>query len=146
MNREQFCNFLCHLWNSSEYQSWAESDELFWESIAKFELARRFDKGWPYCHSTLQIGPGGYRWEYTTTSGTQMLAGRSLLGYGNDLPNTEFSVKVHGNSHQVAHCLQLAMDDVPYLTWHEMYYSQKGSKNYDVALAYGIVPECDLQV
>ena len=72
LNQQQFIAFLEYTWNT--HLDWYEN--LF-HSILAYEESRTFSEGWQYCKSSLTISiqaPDKYtkRWEYTTTSGTEL--------------------------------------------------------------------------
>ena len=72
LNETQFITFLEYTWNT--HLDWYEN--LF-HSILAYEESRTFSEGWQYCKSSLTISiqaPDKYtkRWEYTTTSGTEL--------------------------------------------------------------------------
>ena len=72
LNQQQFIAFLEYTWNT--HLDWYEN--LF-HSILAYEESREFSEGWQYCKSSLTISiqaPERYtkRWEYVTTSGTEL--------------------------------------------------------------------------
>ena len=72
LNQQQFIAFLEYTWNT--HLDWYEN--LF-HSILAYEESREFSEGWQYCKSSLSISiqaPDKYtkRWEYVTTSGTEL--------------------------------------------------------------------------
>ena len=149
-NRHQFVQVLAHVWSSSEYKKWGESDQAFWLSVAEYEFKRVFNEGWGYCDSVLRSSPvKGREWKYTTTSGTEFNVKQEVLIHADadTIPNAEYTVYIPESRKDGNHdswCQKVSMyPDIVWYSWGDLYYSKPGTPQYLAALNRGVIPKCD---